>query len=455
MPPQNRIRLTGYPSSALNNLTYNKGEIVYDETLATLRLLDGVTAGGIGIATRPWVEALLEGADSSLLSYIESYENTAINTALAAHVLTFTGDATGTGVTNIALTLAASGVTAGTANGITVNSKGLVTAISEIVVSGDVTGTVSGHALTLTLINTAVTPGTVNGITVNSKGLVTGMTALTSVPTLTSFGTSSVNTTANGNLIVSGNLTVNGTVTTVNSTTVNTAEKVLVIASGATTDAQANGSGLQINGSTAKTLQYLSGNNAFNSSENLNLVTGKSYQINGVTVLNSTTLGSNITTSSLTSLGTLTSLTVSGASTLASLTVSGASTLASLTVSGASTLASVTVSGNAQFASVSHNTNVATVNSNYALNCATYNVWFLTVSGTFALSTTNVPSGLVIIYVYLYYTGSTTITWPTGTIWPSGTVPGLTNTVGKTDIFALNTVNGGSSWYGALVGQNY
>jgi hypothetical protein len=131
------------------------------------------------------------------------------------------------------------------------------------------------------------------------------MTALTSVPTLTSFGTSSVNTTANGNLIVSGNLTVNGTVTTVNSTTVNTAEKVLVISSGATTDAQANASGIQINGTTTKTFEWLTSTSAWTSSEHLNLLTGKQYEINGTSVLSATILGTGVITSSLTTVGTI------------------------------------------------------------------------------------------------------------------------------------------------------
>ena len=48
------------------------------------------------------------------------------------------------------------------------------------------------------------------------------------------------------------------------------------------------------------------------SSENLNVASGKGYQINQTEVLNSTTLGSGVINSSLTSVGTLGSLTVSG-----------------------------------------------------------------------------------------------------------------------------------------------
>jgi hypothetical protein len=55
---------------------------------------------------------------------------------------------------------------------------------------------------------------------------------------------------------------------------------------------------------------------AWTSSEHINLANGKSYYIDGTSVLTSTTLGSGVTTSSLTSVGTLTSGTWS-ASTIA------------------------------------------------------------------------------------------------------------------------------------------
>ena len=56
-------------------------------------------------------------------------------------------------------------------------------------------------------------------------------------------------------------------------------------------------------------------NPSLKSSENLNVAAGKGYQVNQVDVLNATTLGSGVTNSSLTSVGTLSSLNVSGVST--------------------------------------------------------------------------------------------------------------------------------------------
>ena len=65
---------------------------------------------------------------------------------------------------------------------------------------------------------------------------------------------------------------------------------------------------LTIGGNTTGsiTLDPLSGSGTTLNTGNFNLSTGKAYQINGTSILSSTTLGSGVTTSSLTSVGTLT-----------------------------------------------------------------------------------------------------------------------------------------------------
>ena len=65
------------------------------------------------------------------------------------------------------------------------------------------------------------------------------------------------NITATGNLIVTGNLTVQGNVTAVNSTELTIEDKLITLASGAATAAEANGAGIFINGSGA-TVMYSS-----------------------------------------------------------------------------------------------------------------------------------------------------------------------------------------------------
>ena len=108
------------------------------------------------------------------------------------------------------------------------------------------------------------------------------------------------------NLVVSGNLTVSGTTTTVSSTTVTVADKNLELAKGAADDAAADGGGITLDsGDGDKTWNWVNSTDAWTSSEHIDLASSKAFYINGTSVLNSTTLGSNVVNSSLTSLGTI------------------------------------------------------------------------------------------------------------------------------------------------------
>lgn len=77
------------------------------------------------------------------------------------------------------------------------------------------------------------------------------------------------------------------------------------------TDVTADGGGITLRGITNKTINWSNATSCWTSSENFDLAAGKSYFIDGAEVINSTSLGNNITDSSLTSVGTLGSLTVS------------------------------------------------------------------------------------------------------------------------------------------------
>ena len=116
-----------------------------------------------------------------------------------------------------------------------------------------------------------------------------------------------------GKVIIAGDLQVDGTTTTVNSTTVNIVDKNIQVATGSANDAAANGGGITVDsGDGDKTFQFEATGDNWGASENLNLASGKAYKINNTSVLNATTLGSNVVNSSLTSVGTLTSLDVTG-----------------------------------------------------------------------------------------------------------------------------------------------
>lgn len=126
------------------------------------------------------------------------------------------------------------------------------------------------------------------------------LSSITSVGTLSS-------------LTISGDLTVNGTTTTVNSTTVTVDDKNIELGSTATpSDAGADGGGITLKGTTDKTFNWVDSTDAWTSSEHMNLASGKAYYINGTSVLSGSTLGSGVTASSLTSVGTITSGTWNG-----------------------------------------------------------------------------------------------------------------------------------------------
>ena len=111
-----------------------------------------------------------------------------------------------------------------------------------------------------------------------------------------------------GALTVAGDLTVNGTTTTINSTTLTVDDKNIEMAAiGTPDDATANGGGIIIKGTTDKSILWDSTNSNLTSNQDWNLPTGKVFKINNASVLSSSALGSGITGSSLTQVGTITS----------------------------------------------------------------------------------------------------------------------------------------------------
>ena len=140
---------------------------------------------------------------------------------------------------------------------------------------------------------------------------LTGNQTITGVKTITgtlALGSATIsgNATFSNNVIVSGDLTVNGTTTTINSTTISVDDKNIELGSIASpSDVTADGGGITLKGTTDKTFNWVDATDAWTSSEHLNLLTGKSFFINGANVLSSTALGAGVTSSSLTSVGTI------------------------------------------------------------------------------------------------------------------------------------------------------
>lgn len=140
--------------------------------------------------------------------------------------ITISGDASGSGVTSIGLTLATVNANTGSFGSstvvpvITVDAKGRITAVTTAAVSGgsgsvtltgDVTGTGTGSfATTLATVNSDV--GTFNGITVNAKGLVTAAVS-------ESYLTANQTITVSGDASASGTTSLDVTLATVNANT--------------------------------------------------------------------------------------------------------------------------------------------------------------------------------------------------------------------------------------------
>lgn len=218
----------------------------------------------------------------------------------AARNISITGDATWTvsvdGSANAsgALTLANSGVTAGTYGSttavpvITVDAKGRVTSVSTsgISTSLTITGT-SGTdvvALGVDTLNFEGGTGVTTTVTDNKVsfaiGQAVGTTSDVQFNNLTLGGylrgpsTFTIDPAAHGDdtgtVVIAGNLTVQGTTTTVNSTTVAVGDLNITLAKDAADAASANGGGITVAGAGA-TFTYTSADDRWNLNKDLNV----------------------------------------------------------------------------------------------------------------------------------------------------------------------------------------
>lgn len=152
--------------------------------------------------------------------------------------------------------------------------------------------------------------------------------------TTVSIGAATGTTTVRNDLVVTGTFTVNGTTQTINAVTVTVDDKNIELGSVASpTNVTADGGGITLKGTTDKTLNWVNATGAWTSSEDFNLVSGKTYEINAIPVL---------TSNSVLNDSSQTSITVGGSATAVSLGAStGALTLNNPIVVGANTTQSV------------------------------------------------------------------------------------------------------------------
>lgn len=275
------------------------------------------------------------------------------------------------------------------------------------------------------------------------------------------------------NFVIEGNLTVNGTTTTVNSTVLTVDDKNIELASTASpSDAAADGGGITLRGTIDKTFNWISATSAWTSSEDLNLLSGKVYKINGTAVLSSTALGSGIVSSSLTSVGTISSGTWQASVIGASYIDSAIARLASPTFTGSLTAATpsftgpLTSSGAATFNNridvgpIRESVTTTTITTNVitqAYSSGTVLFQATNPSANFTINLTGVPTDddkivTVVAFVTQGVTGyipsaiqidgvGITLKWANG-----GAAPTPTSSSGKIDIFSFAIIRRSSAW---------
>lgn len=236
---------------------------------------------------------------------------------------TISGDKTFSG--NVTL---GSGATATTPSNGDSSTKVATTAFVQNAISSFGVGTVTSVALSLptSIFDVSGSPVTSSGTltaTLDTQtanyvwaGPTTGAAAAPTfralvagdIPDLSATYLPTTGGTISSNLTITGDLTVNGTTTTVNSTTIDVRDKNITLGNVATpSDTTADGGGISLLGATTKTFNWVNATDSWTSSEDIDLASGKVYRVNGTTVLTGSSLGTGVTGSSLTSVGTLTS----------------------------------------------------------------------------------------------------------------------------------------------------
>ena len=271
-----------------------------------------VSGGGTGLATLTTGNVIL-GAGTSNVTFVSP--------ATSGNILTANGS-TWTSVAPASTNLTGPITSVGTATSIAsqtgTGTKFVVDTSPVLVTSIDGSATFVAFASSTTLSvgynsTAASTTNISTGATATAvtKTVNIGTGGATGSTTNVNLGSASGGTvTVNNDLTITGNFIVNGTTTTVNSTTLTVDDINIQLGSVAVpSDVTAAGGGITLKGATDKTITW-GATNGWSHSEDVNVVSGKIYRINGTSVLSATALGSGVTGSNLTSVGTLGGLTV-------------------------------------------------------------------------------------------------------------------------------------------------
>jgi len=177
-----------------------------------------------------------------------------------------------TGIT----TAAGSGLSGG-------GSSGDITLSIDTAFTADLTTaqTLTNKTLTSPSVGTSLTTASTSFNLLNTTATTVNFAGAAST---ISIGSATSTTTINDSLIVTGNLTVNGTTTTIDTQTLQVEDKNIILGYGSTSDVAVDGGGITLTGATSKTFNWVDATDAWTSSEHMNLLTGKSYKINGISI---------------------------------------------------------------------------------------------------------------------------------------------------------------------------
>jgi hypothetical protein len=87
------------------------------------------------------------------------------------------------------------------------------------------------------------------------------------------------------------------------------------------------------------------------------------------------------------------------------------------------------------------------------INLANGNIQKITLTAGCTITLASPPSGAyrsLMLFVFQDAAGSRTITWPASVHWGTAGAPVLSTVAGKMDKILLDTVDGGTTWYGAV-----
>ena len=242
---------------------------------------NGVTGAVTGVASFNG----LTGAVSGLTS------GGPLGTPASGTLTSCTGLPVGTGISGLGTNVAAFLATPSSANFALALTDETGSSVVVFGTSPAITTSLTTPSTSFDLLNTTAT-------TVNFAGGASSALNIGNVGGTATFA---------GSVIVNGDFTVQGNTTTLNTTTLNVEDFNITMGLTLTSAAQCTGAGIGIGVGTGITFAYDHSSLGWLSSVNMDLASGKVFKIANASVLSSSALGSGITGSSLTQVGTITS----------------------------------------------------------------------------------------------------------------------------------------------------